>query len=587
MRWVNAKPDHSISWTVQPNKKSINFGIFKHPGLGTTIPSAQSSAVALNSPVAQHEATDDGKEDTGSKEAANAIIEKLSNTGLKLVTWVGRYEADRPSQGRYDIPPGEAGNYALVFDNTFSKNTSKTATIFLLTYPSAYQDGILFGAQVHHTSAMAGALALAPPKNKRSLSSPRLRAKRKVSADSLKVLSATQTHSSGDLREAETATVSDKSGLIHTGVLQKLRRKKHQGYARRFFCLDFTSGTLSYYFNRNSSALRGSIPLSLAAVSANEKTRQISVDSGVEIWHLKANSAADFAEWKDALEKATRLVVGGRTPGADSHVQTSYNATNGTSKDTTDDQEWARLEILLSKISGTRDAVRRLCLQTLSQPLPAPSPRLPRSGESTPTESAGEDYFKLEQPTKSFWKRKPSSNLAQNNSMFKRTVSAQTAMVMPSAESNIRNSDVPRLQARSDDDRIHDNCRALLQDLDSVVSEFSYVVARSKQRRPPLLSSAMSRLSIMSVESMEYFDAEDKVDSGLLDIQDDDSSTSDYKTDSEGVVVEEDSATSSDLEDESFDSKSNLQSGNKSSTFPTRPKTFSPLPLDPVRSTLR
>ncbi|MCH1928417.1 hypothetical protein L6232_26850, partial [Shewanella sp. C31] len=78
-----------------------------------------------------------------------------------------------------------------------------------------------------------------------------------------------------------------------------------QGYARRFFSLDFTSSTLSYYHDRNSSALRGAIPLSLAAVACTAETREISLDSGAEVWHLRANNDQDFQAWKRALEKAS------------------------------------------------------------------------------------------------------------------------------------------------------------------------------------------------------------------------------------------------------------------------------------------
>ena len=43
--------------------------------------------------------------------------------------------------------------------------------------------------------------------------------------------------------------------------------------AKRFFSLDFPFSTLSYYRNRHFSALRGAVPLSLAAIGANWRTR--------------------------------------------------------------------------------------------------------------------------------------------------------------------------------------------------------------------------------------------------------------------------------------------------------------------------
>merc|ERR1711939_228829 len=145
---------------------------------------------------------------------------------------------------------------------------------------------------------------------------------------------------------------------IHTGLLQKRRRKKHQGFARRFFCLDYTSSTLSYYHDRNSSALRGAIPLSLAAIGANHKTREISIDSGAEIWHLKANNEADFQAWKSALERASRNLIEATTPADGLRLSVDFASGQASALEA---QEWVQLETLLGRISGTRDAVRRLC----------------------------------------------------------------------------------------------------------------------------------------------------------------------------------------------------------------------------------
>ena len=181
MRWVNARPNNTISWTVQPHKKSINFGIFKHPGHVAGNP-AQSSNIALFPPPSPSLAVTE--EDSRLEHAPSTVIEKLKGIGLKQVSWIGKCEADKVNQGRYEVPPGEGGNYALVFDNTFSKNISKTATFFLLTFPSASASQIQFGAQMHHSQAMAGAMAIAnataPSK------SPRLRPWGKGSADNLR-----------------------------------------------------------------------------------------------------------------------------------------------------------------------------------------------------------------------------------------------------------------------------------------------------------------------------------------------------------------------------------------------------------------
>ena len=574
MRWVNAKPNHTISWTVQPHKKSINFGIFKHPGHAGGNP-AQTSNIALFPPPSPNLAVTD--DESKLEHAPSAVIDKLMGIGLKQVSWIGRCEADKVAQGRYEVPSGEGGNYALVFDNTFSKSMSKTATFFLLTFPSASAAQIQFGAQMHHSQAMAGAMAIAnataPSK------SPKLRPWAKASADSL--------------RKASTPTITEPpsdalslmdSSTIHTGVLQKRRRKKGQGYGKRFFCLDYSTSTLSYYHDRNSSALRGAIPLSLAAIGANGKTREISIDSGAEIWHLKAGSQADFDSWKKALEKASRLMAEAATPGDGLGINTEFQTPRESI--IPDNRDWARLETLLSRMSGIRDAVRRLSMETLPPPSPssALSPRPgpgsgPPSAPSTPTDGGGEDYFRHDEK-RSFWKRKASTPSAQA-SIFKRSVSTQLAVPVPGAEPVLRNGSPSQHQPS-----MHDHCKAMLHDLDSVLSEFSSLIAESKLRRLTAPTSAISRLSMQSVESQEYFDAEDKWT--LLDLHSD--SEPEASTDTDAALGDEDSVTSSDVgDDTSFVGGSRpARSGSLSSFLPPKAKTLQPLPLDPIhrRSTV-
>ncbi|KIW88970.1 uncharacterized protein Z519_10454 [Cladophialophora bantiana CBS 173.52] len=573
VRWVNVKQEHTISWTIQPHKKSINLGLFKHPGPLSNLHS--SSSTSLAPPSSDNLAVDDDKEKPDTHSTA---IEKLTSIGLKVVRWIGKCEADRVSQGKYEVRLGEGGNYALVFDNTFSKSISKTATIFLLTYPTACQSQIQFGAQLHHGQSMAMAMAIANTSSQLFKRSPKLKARDKESVDSLRQASISQSAGGSIAPVPEQRKLAEDPTSIHTGVLQKLRRKKHQGYARRFFCLDYTTSTLSYYRDRNSSALRGAIPLSLAAISANSKTREISIDSGAELWHLKANNDADFESWKRALETATRLMLESKTPVDNLRLEMGDIADG--EKSACEEQEWARLETLLSRLSGTRDAVRRLCLDTLAQPGPLPSPKLgATSASTTPTEApSGDDYFKQDE-RRPFWKRKVSTANSQA-SIFKRSVSAQLAVPLPGVEPILRNGTPPPPTVPSTsrplirhEESMYDHCRALLHDLDGVVSEFSLLMAESKVRRTTPPKSAVSRLSLQTVDSQEYFDAEDH--NHVLDIHSD--------TDHEVETAEEDegSATSSDVGEDSIHAV-RRRSGSVSSYLPPRARSLAPLPLDPI-----
>lgn len=273
MRWITVKGENTISWTIKPHKKSINFGIFKHPGHLAGLTSALPSTFPSIPPSPNPEAVDDAKDHSSAQDSGSKIVEKLTSIGLKKVCWIGRCEADKVTQGVYEVASNEGGNYALVLDNTFSKNLSKTATFFLLTYPSAHPPQ--FGATLHHSQAAANTAASTTS----SKFSPALRP-RKESVGSVNQSSARRaiptTTLTVPLGSANSLILSPST--VHAGVLQKRRRKRHQGYARRFFSLDFTSSTLSYYHDRSSSALRGAIPLSLAAIGANAATREISID---------------------------------------------------------------------------------------------------------------------------------------------------------------------------------------------------------------------------------------------------------------------------------------------------------------------
>jgi hypothetical protein len=499
------------------------------------------------------------------------------------VCWIGRCEADKIAHGTYEVPPNEGGNYALVLDNTFSKNLSKTATFFLLTYPTAHPPQ--FGATLHHSQAAANT---APPTTS-SKFSPALRP-RKESVSSTSQSSA---------RRAIPATISTAplggsnsflhlASTVHTGVLQKRRRKKHQGYARRFFSLDFTSSTLSYYHDRSSSALRGAIPLSLAAIGANASTREISIDSGAEVWHLKALTLTDFDVWKKALEKASANLARAVSPGDPLKAQPSVAGAGAGAGDLWEDREWERVEGFVGRIAGTTDSLRRLCIQTDPKNSQIFSPA-PGSGASTPTELNGDDYFRQED-RRPFWKRKVSANNPQT-SIFRRTASAQLAAPLPGVEPAPHSSAIrtpspmrPLASHHHHEESMHEHCEAMLHDLDSVLAEFSSLLAESKQRRAAPLKSAISRLSVDSTGSQEYFDAEDKADSPFLIIRSD--SNDGRQRDQEHVATDADSASSSDIDDEmdrfSGPAKA-VRFDSISSVFPPRSKSLAPLPLRPVR----
>ena len=516
---------------------------------------------------------------SSARDSTSLIVEKLTSIGLKKVSWLGRCEADKIAEGRHEVPPNEGGHYALVLDNTFSKSFSKTATFFLLTYPSTQPPQ--FGAQLHHSQA---ASSVTQP-SQLSKASPALRPAAKESTDSLSQTSTRQAISTFVLPAPLGRSNPSLPSLVtvHAGILQKRRRKRHQGYARRFFSLDFATSTLSYYHDRSSAALRGAIPLSLAAIGTNALTRQISIDSGTDIWHLKAPNQVEFDAWKTALERASRDLANAAPTGDPLKIQpTSRVAGEGSP---IEDREWTKVEGLVARVAETRKAVHQLCLET---DLKVPIPSDPDSGPTTPTEPPGDDYFKHEDK-RPFWKRKASAGNGQSN-MFRRSVSAQLAVPASGAEpglwngltrtpSPIRSPMKQALHEESTQDRL----QAMLLDLDSVIAEFSALIADSKQRRAPAPQSAVSRLSLDSIESQEYFDAEDKNHSPFLLIRGD--SDQDERRGQRPTITDDDSAASSDTDEaDAFTGPAKaVRFDSIASPFPPKSKLLSPLPLEAAR----
>lgn len=556
----------------------------------------------------------------------SAIVDKLQSVGLKSVAWTGRCEADKVSMGRYDVPAGESGTYGLVFDNTFSKQTSKNVTLVLITHPTSAPPKS--GHHLHYSQAFASGSSTSLG------ASPALRS----AADSTDSLSQGQALHRGVLEDPRPASkgghLVESKGLdgntFYTGVLSKKRRKKGQGFAKRYFSLDFTSSTLSYYRDRHSSALRGAVPLALAAVGVNEKTREFSVDSGAEVWHLKALNRKDFEGWRDALEQASGNAAAGSTPTKPALMNLAIRKTRDVParlSDPQEEDEWERVERLVSAVVGSRDAVRGLAKDT--DPKYAVGARAVAEGgesgiglgvhasrsnsnPSSPTHleipgATNNPYFpdvddqpganSTEKERRMFWKRKSSVERSPST-LFRRSFSTQLAVPSPSLAGGGALSPTgstpltprrpstnlgPMVTAPPAVD-VHERCMALLHDLDTVVAEFTALLAESKGRRNPPLPTSTSRMSMESNEEQEYFDAEDgaRSVSQLLRIRrDTESEAGDHAEEQQQTHSDADSDTSSYAGDGAasviFGGAAKVE---HSGAFPRKPDSLFPLPCD-------
>lgn len=582
------KEDHTISWSIRPEKKSINFAIFKHPG-SQSLSTPKLDPSTFEPPPTPGLPVEDAPNETKSAHnASSTAAEKLKAIGLKPIHWCGTYESNKVNTGEYDVPSGGGGMYALVFDNTFSKQHSKKVTFVLLTYPT--KSPPQSSHHSHHVQAQEG---LSSTSLKDSLSQQKTKLPDQPSFDSLPHLQSTASHESANRNEsrdrAQQLPESPGNPRFFTGILQKRRRKRHQGWARRFFSLDYNSSTLSYYHDRNTINLRGAIPLSLAALGANATTRQISIDSGAEIWHLRTANQKDFAAWKRALElantsiDASTPIVGTRRSSVGRHFSSQKDSI-------AEEREWQHVGALLPRVKASRDLARMIAKDTDPKYLPSPvlKPSVPVSATSSPLETSSEhssnDYFAESANTRRpFWKRKPSSDRPMPGA-FRRSVSATPPIntSQRSAPPTPHGASSTALESRAltthAEDGIHDHCLSLLRQLDALVGDFDGLVLEGNRRREPLSQSVLSRHSIDSQDD-EFFDAEGGNSSQLLDIH----VETDEELSDRGVVDDGDSSSESEVEAPGSIHMSGKAKTLNDAGYPSKPDQFLPLPCPRIK----
>ena len=511
------------------------------------------------------------------------------------MSWYGTCEANRVSTGTYDVPKNEGAMYALVFDNTFAKSFAKSATFVLLTYPTGSPP-----QSNHHIHHIQGSSSESTTSLKDTSNSRKAPIKRESSDHAAQVgpsNSVTQ-RGSGECNNKRQGEIESSSGSnFFTGVLQKKRRKKNQGWARRFFSLDYTSSTLSYYQNRRTQAVRGAVPLSMAAIGANAKTRQISIDSGAEIWHLKAGSQRDFDAWKRALELA-RSCASPNTPAPSMRMDMHGGSTSVARTSPEEERDWAKVEDLVAKVRRSRDAAKSLAIDTDPKYLPQTQmstpidPALNRedsapisaasSTSGSPAEQILPSGYFAEGDRRPFWKRKPTTDKPMPGMYRSVSATPSTQSGKATAPTPIRTSSFAKvLQSHTEEENVHDRCLSLLRDLDSIVAKFSRVITESKQRRAPVIPPTTSRQSMDTQGDDEFFDAEGGDSSQLLDIH--------HETEEEGedadrgFATDEDSASASDADELTVPGQRSSVLGKATPAFPPKPKSLTPLPAQWVK----
>ncbi|KAK0565248.1 Oxysterol-binding protein 3 [Tilletia horrida] len=87
--------------------------------------------------------------------------------------------------------------------------------------------------------------------------------------------------------------------IIHEGWVLKKKRKKMQGYAKRYLALT-KDGMLTYALAKDKP-MRDYIEIPHASVTSSKRHGSIHVDSGASVFHLKMLDPADFEAWRTHL----------------------------------------------------------------------------------------------------------------------------------------------------------------------------------------------------------------------------------------------------------------------------------------------
>lgn len=262
VKWVTAPDNCVIDWQARPLKKSINLAIYMRRGTDDFPNSASTTDPGTPGGGADDET--DTTADTGvlrkrsesmasvnqisdsnmfkTKSRSSTLSSLVSSSNLVLVKDYNKLISNELVHGKFDVEKG--GTYAFVFDNSFSKTISKKVLFSSKTLPRE----------------VPGA------------------------SDS----------------EPKGAVTRPKNGQFLQSILLKKRRKKLQGFVKRLFVLNLKYGTLTYS-QINEATVRGQMPIRDSIVSANAKKRELIVDSGVEVWNLKALNDEDFKVWVDAF----------------------------------------------------------------------------------------------------------------------------------------------------------------------------------------------------------------------------------------------------------------------------------------------
>lgn len=317
IKWVNLPENSIIDWQVKPLKKSINFSIYRKNDIldetsspddslsqrnnsSSTVNSSGASTPQPSSRLRSKSLTSVNRHTEPifkTKSRSSTLNTNINSGDLMLIKDYHKLISDELVHGKLDV--STPGVYAFIFDNSFSKTIGKK---------------ILFSTKILAKEFQAGDYPspVSPPTQPST-----------AADEDIKALP-----ENGHVKMTQGGQGSNilrpKNGELLQSVLLKKRRKKLQGFVKRYFVLNIKYGTLSY-FRVNDNKLRGQMPINQSIISANVKKLEIIIDSGMEVWDLKALNKDDFQTWIETFNTLKKLFFNENEDAATFHKEIKYN----------------------------------------------------------------------------------------------------------------------------------------------------------------------------------------------------------------------------------------------------------------------
>ncbi|KAI7820142.1 Oxysterol-binding protein-domain-containing protein [Gamsiella multidivaricata] len=250
---IHSRHTLSHSQHSQGNSQGGNYSQYSKDGVLSSSPTKSSHASNYASSRASIDTSDDEDQSaeladglgtnqqnpsqsslpTGSQPSSRRkkTVAKFKDPDLIEILPIQHYESGSGTiRGEFTVK--EEGSYVLVFDNSFSINTSKRLTFFVAL-------------------------------------------------------------------EERTRKPAAQPTSEMSGWLLKKKRKRMQGWAKRWFQID--NGVLSYH-KAPDSPCRGKVHLVLSTVTVSQASNMIHIDSGTMLYHLKAFTAEEYSAWTGAIK---------------------------------------------------------------------------------------------------------------------------------------------------------------------------------------------------------------------------------------------------------------------------------------------